>query len=194
MLIGLNGRLRAGKDTVYEILKERQVDFWEIQKASFADKLKVSAAASLGISVPLLEELKNAEDLHYRIDDGAWRLGEVPASDFNIRTFLQRYGTEAHRDVFGQDFWIDAALPLDLDHSDRVIVVTDMRFPNEMDRVRALNGWCVYVSRPEAEAREQTHLSEQTLTGFDWTIHNSGSLQHLAHEVDLMFSYFLHSV
>jgi len=29
------------------------------------------------------------------------------------RQALQRYGTEGHRDVFGEDFWVDALLPVD---------------------------------------------------------------------------------
>ena len=28
-----------------------------------------------------------------------------------FREFLQRYGTEAHRDVFGKDFWLEYTLP-----------------------------------------------------------------------------------
>jgi len=179
MLIGLNGRFGSGKDTVYQILYE-EITIADVERVAFADKLKESAAAALGIPVEVLEYLKGEEEWHYRADDGSWR-PQGYARSFNMRTFLQRYGTEAHRDVFGQDFWIDSALPPDLDHTGRIVVVTDMRFPNEMERVKDLGGYCVYVFRPQGENKAHKHPSEQDLPKreFDWTISNDGSLDHL---------------
>ncbi len=182
MLIGLNGRLNSGKDTVYKILKEELGAAYNVERVAFADKLKESAAAALGMSVDLVEYLKNKEDWHYRPDDGSWRPYGY-ARPFNMRTFLQRYGTEAHRDIFGQDFWIDAALPRDFSHAGRTVIVTDMRFPNEQDRVRALGGYCALITRPEREGVAGNHPSEQTLTCFDWTIRNTGDLEELKEKV-----------
>jgi hypothetical protein len=142
MLIGINGAAGSGKDTAYNLIKEIYSD---TEKVSFAEKLKVSVSKLLNLDVELIEELKNNESvamlwgfpsdkaydsLYNRM--GEWRL--------NMREFLQRYGTEAHRDIFGDNFWVDMALPLDTDHAGKILVVTDMRFPNEAERVKELSG------------------------------------------------------
>jgi hypothetical protein len=112
---------------------------------AFADPLKQSAAAALGIDVEALNEFKNKDHVYFR-PEVAWdddSLAEVMTDQeirdeqfavevlipFNIRTYLQRYGTEAHRDVFGQQFWVDATLPLDFDHTDRFVVDHRHAFP-----------------------------------------------------------------
>jgi hypothetical protein len=48
MLIGLNGRLKSGKDTTFLIIKELHP---EAEQVSFAAKLKEAAAASIGLDV-----------------------------------------------------------------------------------------------------------------------------------------------
>src|SRR5881394_3350138 len=101
MIIGLNGRMRSGKDTVAHILTKH---FSNIERVAFAGKLKQSAAASLGISVETLEDLKLREDVYIQV------VQDPHIIDFNIRQYLQRYGTEAHRDVFGDDFWVEQVL------------------------------------------------------------------------------------
>jgi len=60
MVIGLNGRLKSGKDTTYQIIQEL---YPHAERVSFADKLKDSAAASLNMPREMLETLKNLEDV-----------------------------------------------------------------------------------------------------------------------------------
>ena len=93
-----------------------------------------------------------------------------------MRLFLQRYGTEAHRDIFGDDFWVKATLPDGLDHSDRLIVVTDCRFPNEAHRVHELGGYVVEVG--DGTPRDELHWeheSEKPLDEdlIDWHLTNN---------------------
>src|SRR5581483_8223489 len=161
MLIGLNGKLKSGKDTTFQMLhdfrKERDLSPLP-ERISFADKLKDSAAAVLGIDRHTLDEWKNNEDIYYAprqdFPKGRNFFDDIAIADdisrrykFTVREFLQRYGTEGHRDIFGDDFWVDMALPKDLDHSQRLLVVTDMRFPNEARRVKELEGITVKVVR-----------------------------------------------
>jgi hypothetical protein len=173
MLIGLNGRLKAGKDTTYGLINE--IVPGGAERVSFAEPLKRSAAAAIGIDVETLEELKGREGLFYEL--------KVPVTDdvfrFNVRQYLQWYGTEAHREVFGDNFWVDQALPPDLDHSDRLIVVTDMRFPNEAQRVKDLEGITVKVERETATAHA-AHASEQNIDHMiDYFLDNTGTLDDL---------------
>lgn len=188
MLIGLNGRLKAGKDTTFQIIKEL---YPEAERVSFADPLKESAAQALGLSLETLETLKGHEEIHMEFPSGmvmSSTLASHPKSELshwklNIRSYLQRYGTEAHREVFGDNFWVDQALPLDLDHSDRLLVVTDMRFPNEAQRVLDLGGHTVRVVR-DVQTAHSLHPSEQDIDHMcRYTIDNTGTLNDLYEEV-----------
>ena len=106
----------------------------------------------------------------------------------NMREFLQRYGTEAHREIFGTDFWVDHALPLNLNHRDRLLVVTDMRFPNEIDRVKALGGVCVKVVR-DVETGHSNHPSEQNLDHtVDYFLDNTGTIVDLTNNVETLLN------
>ena len=187
MIIGLNGRLKSGKDTTFSIIQNL---YPHAERVSFADKLKDSAAASLNLPRDLMEELKNEEDIKLVFAfpvEGYDRLySRVSHYEMNIREYLQRYGTESHREVFGTDFWVDMALPLDIEHSDRLLVVTDVRFPNEAIRVLDLGGQIWKIERETATAHSD-HPSEQDLDKWvDVFVDNTGSLDELQEKlVDL---------
>lgn len=152
MIIGLHGRMRAGKNEA-----ARRIAAFSplpVVEVSFAAKLKQSAAALLGVDVADLEWLKNDPTAEVLL---TWHERELPQT---VRSFLQRYGTEAHRDVFGEDFWLDAALPVGRDHSDALYVVTDVRFPNEIARVRELSGVVALIVGPNEDAGN-AHSSEE---------------------------------
>jgi len=121
------------------------------------------------------------------------------------RQLWQYYGTEAHRaddlgSSFGADFWVDNLLPEGLREFDNeadsiplfwdnfkedwagyadIAVVTDVRFPNEAERILALDG---EVWRIDAEERlgpnPDAHPSEQPLDGkyVSRVIDNNGTL------------------
>lgn len=189
MVIGLNGRLKSGKDTTFGIIQDL---YPYAERVSFADKLKRSAAASLGISVEMLEKLKNLEDVYVGLDyddEGMPKMFMQNGPSFNIRQFLQRYGTEAHREIFGDNFWVDQALPIDTEHMHRLLVVTDMRFPNEVQRVKDLGGICVKVERSiDTETKHGDHPSEQDVDYMiDYFLDNNGDLAELRNNVRKLF-------
>lgn len=180
MIIGLNGRLKSGKDTTFNIIQE-VVTVGPVIQVSFAKALKVSAAASVGSNVVSMENWKGDESIHFTRPDG---------STFTTREYLQWFGTEGHRDAFGDNFWVDIALPLDKDYSDALYVVTDMRFPNEADRVIALGGHAVKVER-EAATNFSAHSSEQNIDDvIEYFLDNTGTLDDLRHNVTSMLVSF----
>ena len=163
MIIGLHGRAQAGKDTVYE----RALAIWGagiVERRSFADKLYESAAAALGVTAKDLSWWKT--DLGANVYVGG--LHTVWNSE-TVREYLQRYGTEAHRDIFGEDFWVQQ---LDLTgHSNRLVFVTDVRFDNEAAAIRRAGGKIVEVIGDKAGAYQ--HRSEAGLTDPpDYVIYN----------------------
>jgi hypothetical protein len=156
MILGLNGLMRAGKDTVADRLAV--LSPVRVKRVSYAAKLKESVAVLLGITLEDIEQMKNNADTKVVLGD--WH---GPITELTFRHFLQRYGTEAHRNTFGEDFWLDAALPLDKDYSDALYVVTDMRFPNEAARVKQLGGTTALVIGPEGTRGPDGHVSETIL-------------------------------
>jgi hypothetical protein len=110
-----------------------------------------------------------------------WEDMKTTAPD--IRGLMQRMGTEVGREMFGENFWVDAAMKRAKD-GDK-IVFADVRFPNEADAIKKLGGKVVRVLRDGILAAN-SHISETALDDytFDVLIVNSGSLDELASMVE----------
>lgn len=192
MLIGLHGKARAGKDQSYQYIAEwAQTEAHAVRRDAFADRLKVSAARALGFRGSYDEAIGFANDIKENrhvgfmtlVYDGAYTSEldpEAPNALITGREYLQYYGTEAHREVFSNDFWISAVL----DHYDpnELLVVTDARFPNEAEAIQAAGGEIWRIVRPGYELiTEDGHISEVPLSDslIDRTIVNDSDLLHL---------------
>ena len=139
MIIGIVGFINSGKGTVGDIL----VNEYDFKKFAFADPLKDATAAIFGWDRALLEgDTKESREFREKRDE-FWsaRLGW----DVTPRKALQRMGTEAGREVFGDDVWI-AALEKRIHNLDKV-VVTDVRFQNEIEAIRSVGGKVIRVKR-----------------------------------------------
>jgi Deoxynucleotide monophosphate kinase len=184
MIIGLTGLKGSGKDTIAAHL----IKSYGFERRAFADKLKESAAALLKLDPSHFEVLKNSPDILFAIgsfkQDGMFEM----IVNQSTREFLQRYGTESHRDVFGQDFWVNQLLPMDGFYTDRNIVITDVRFVNEAERIHALKGYVVRVVRTLFNAESDLHTSEQEQLQIksDYELDNTGYLYELPKKIDLM--------
>lgn len=174
MIVAFHGKLKSGKDTAGERLAQ-MVDL-PSTRLSFAAPLKESAAALLDIDVQDWETYKNDPDVKIMLsvgyveqeivddwDDDANPLVvsvEVPnlIREFTAREFLQRYGTESHREIFGSDFWVEQAVAQYRLRPDELCYVTDARFVNEAAAVRGLGGIVIRVLG--ADDNTGSHASE----------------------------------
>ena len=167
MIVGLCGGIGAGKDTVYLRAREMYGDRFEVERVGFADKMKESIAAIFGLSKEFIElEKRNpltTVTLSSPVDAGHGNVGEEGIT-LTFREFIQNFGTEAHRGVFGDLFWVDACLPMDFEHAGKLVFVTDTRFASEQERVIEHGGYNVYIDgETVATPREQEHESEAAL-------------------------------
>jgi hypothetical protein len=83
-------------------------------------------------------------------------------SNRSPRHAMQTLGTE-WRETIDRNLWVDAwerDVRKMWERSDWNVVVDDMRFHHEADRVRSMNGVIVRITRPES-APNWTHSSEQ---------------------------------
>src|SRR5210317_1105677 len=114
MIVGLAGAKESGKNTFAKLAWEIFGATYDVKEFSFAKKLKKSAVASLGMSGHEFDSIDYADALK---DRGLINI-EVPnygdhglfIKSLTGREFLQFYGTEAHRDIFNNEFWVDVLL------------------------------------------------------------------------------------
>jgi hypothetical protein len=197
-LVGLTGKKRSGKDTVAARLVERH----GFARVAFADPLK---EAALGLDPLIVVEhdergpLMRAADFYlqplqpYRLAFIVGMVGWEAAKEVReVRRTLQRYGV-AIRDL-SPEFWVAQGLAkaealLDQGTS---VVITDVRFPNELDAIGAAGGFHVHVDRPGVDTSDP-HPSETALEDFyddaDVEVLNHGSIADLHDAVDTMAVY-----
>ena len=170
MLLGLTGKKQAGKDTAFRVLREL-FGSERVRRVAFAEKLYASAAAALGVTVEQLNEWKINPNVRIVVteiveDEDAELKRFNTLRSLDVRQYLQLYGTEAHRDIFGDDFWVDQ-LEKEFDNhdvGDSIVVVTDTRFANEAYRILHRGGQVIRIVGPDAvEKSGDTHASETSL-------------------------------
>lgn len=178
-LVGFTGAAGSGKDTAAQALK----DFVHIR---FAEPVYQGIEA---INPLLLVDdwdgSPQAIRLATLVQDVGWdKAKEKP----EVRRLLQRYGTEAGRDIHGQDCWINIAkrrIRKELSESKRV-KVTDVRFENEAMAIAALKGCIIRVVGPQRrEGVDSSHSSENGITDtyVSWNVVNDGSIEDLHRKV-----------
>jgi hypothetical protein len=113
------------------------------------------------------------------------------------RRFLQEMGTDIIRDRVHRDAWVNALFSdyHDADYrgitageySDPVApkwIITDVRFPNELEAIRERGGIILRINR-ESSSSEKLHISETLLDNhhFDYVIDNDDTIEELLDKV-----------
>jgi hypothetical protein len=182
MILGVNGYARAGKDTLGGYLVEEH----GFTRIAFADTLKRFALALNPIIEARWDSTASETVLIRLFDclqehDFSWeKAKEVP----EVRQLLQRLGTEAGREILGEDVWVNGTFA-GIDPYERDWVVTDVRFLNEAAAVKARSGLVWRVNR-EGTGPINSHASETAMDGyaFDAVLANDGPLEDLYRQVD----------
>jgi len=179
MIVTLTGKKGSGKDTVGAHLKK-----YGFKRFALADPLKEACKILFNLS-----------------DEQVYHNKEEVSSEWNLtpREILQFVGTEMFRDTLPKlipniknDFWainlkgrIEEYLQK---NPDAKIVVTDVRFPNELKVLNSINAKlisCSIVSNHHwAETSLDSHPSETQIVQTTHTIENNSSLKELYLQVD----------
>lgn len=141
MIIGVCGFIGSGKDTVADYL----VNVHEFRKESFASTLKDAVSQVFGWDRTLLEgRTKQSREWRDQID--SWWSKRLNIPHLTPRFVLQHWGTNVLRQHFHDDIWI-ASLENKLRNSSDDIVISDCRFPNEIQGIKSNGGIVVRVCR-----------------------------------------------
>jgi hypothetical protein len=200
MIIGICGFIGSGKDTIADYL----VNFHEFRRESFASTLKDAVSSVFNWDRTMLEgRTKEAREWREQIDP--WWAEKLGMPTLTPRWVLQYWGTEVCRKSFHDDIWI-ASLENKLRNSRDNVVISDCRFPNEIDAIKRAGGSIAWVQRGElpdwyddAVAANQgsnvainsmkmrkIHASEWSWLGsnFDLIIDNNGTIDDLYNQAE----------
>lgn len=166
LTIGFAGYAGCGKDTA--------------AKAIVPEEYIVEASRDVKRGLLAIDPWVNGWRLSYLIEKLGW---DVAKERREVRRLLQTYGTEAGRDIHGDDCWVKK-LRFTLDDFQRRAVtmaaVTGIRFANEVSLVNKL----IWIDRPGRG--EGDHVSEQLgqiKAMADVVIVNNGTVDDLAKKV-----------
>ena len=105
-----------------------------------------------------------------------------------IRDIMQVLGTDLLRQGFNNNIHVAATLG-SIKENEKVII-TDMRFPNELEAVKKHNGITIRINRGLVERTGKMiqgpeHISETVLDDaeFDYVIENNGTIEELIEQV-----------
>ena len=146
MIIGIAGFQGSGKDTIADYL----CNIYGFKRDSFAATLKDAVAAVFGWDRELLEG-RTTESRQWRETVDEWWANRLGMPGLTPRLVLQKWGTEVARRAWHDDTWI-ASLENKLNRAHNDIVITDVRFPNEIKAIKDAGGIVIRVVRgPEPE-------------------------------------------
>jgi len=203
MIIGISGRIASGKNTVGDIIEKLCLtnNGPKFEQKSFAGKLKQIASLLTGIPV------EDFEDQEFKKSYLGAEWGTVESNPLNavpvfedvafnhlmsVRELLQKLGTEAIRDGLHPNAWVNALMceykrPKMSEYNPSNWIITDVRFPNELEAVEDVKGLTLKVVRPVEKSKTpaRLHPSETSLdkAEFDYEIINDGSIEDLIKKV-----------
>lgn len=185
MIIGVVGFIGSGKGTVGDILAREH----GYRKFAFADALKDAVSGIFLWPRGLLEGDTHASRAFRERVDVWW--SHKFGYEVTPRLILQKFGTEACRTGIADNIWI-AALEKRI-HGYEDVVITDCRFPNEIDFIRSAGGKIIRVKRgddPTPEELSKMHISETAWNNYDpdFVIHNEGTKDDLKENIKIILT------
>lgn len=145
-ILGITGKMFSGKDTVAEFV---HFAFRNSRITSFAYPMKQMMIDYFGFTY---------EDL-YTVE-GKNRYNEFWG--MTNREALQKIGTECFRNNFHVDTWLKTMEVNIINDLTPIIIIPDVRFPNEAELVRALDGSILKIIRDDVvrDPEQMAHASE----------------------------------
>ena len=141
LVIGIVGNIGSGKDTISHYLSQ----FHDFKQLSFANSLKDAVASVFGWDREMLEG-RTTESREWRETVDPFWSKRLSMPTLTPRWVLQQWGTDLVRKHFHDDMWI-ASLENKINQSNTNIVISDCRFPNEIQAIRDLGGCIIRVQR-----------------------------------------------
>jgi hypothetical protein len=161
LIIGFSGKMRSGKTTAADYLANE----YTFVKRSFAEPLRDITAYSFGIAAK-------------RLTDGDFKKAEA-VNGFSWRDVLIRVG-QFYRSL-DPLFWVNR-----MDYSGSLVVIDDVRFKNEANKIRSLGGLVVRIGRPDSPLLDDPSETELDDYDFDHKIFNDSDFLTFYNRIDTL--------
>ena len=149
-IVGFAGQMQNGKDTAADYMFEKIKSKWaDVERASFADNVKRIFCETFNVDRSFVEEWKTKS--------------EVPEGfDSPVRQGLQQIG-DGFRKIQGE-IWIELAFR----NRVRSAIFSDVRYINELKKIKEVGGTTVLVWRPGHENEDPNGSEAQIKPLVDW--------------------------
>lgn len=176
-IIGLGCTAQVGKDTAAEYIEKKLPG--KAKKVAFADKVKEVTMELYDLSY---EQCYGPKEIKEKVDP---QYGQSP------RELMQKVGDKL-RKLISETIWIDVVFNKTIPEASQegfdVFVISDVRYPNEGDRIHEENGTVVRIVRDKGGtsvgADHPSETSMRDYSGFDFVLENNGSLEEYFSKLD----------
>jgi len=181
LIIAFGHRRERGKNTASLTTKQFLKDRY-VREDSFARSLKETCKAVFSFS----EEQVNGK--LKGVTDEYW--------GFTPRWALQTVGTELFRQHIDPAIWAKSLVRRIMLHPEHHFLITDLRFTNEAEAIKACGGFVVRCDRdipfdPEIDSH-QSEIDLLNYTNWDFIIDNNGSFEDLSKQIKTMIKTMLY--
>lgn len=175
-IIGFGCTAQVGKDTAAEYLEKKYPG--KVKRVAFADKLKEVAMQLFGLS---WEQCYGSQEIKEKVDP---RWGASP------RELLQGVGQKMRE--ITPDIWVDTVFNVTIPQLEEqgfdCVVISDVRYPNEGDKIHEVGGTVVKVTREGSGVTVgASHSSETSMNdyqNFDFVLENNGGFEEYYWKLD----------
>ena len=207
-LILVSGKMRTGKNAFADMFEQEcKIKNYSVKIDSYAMALKTMCSEEFGSLISYLNDYTKCVKENIPMFGQSRLQDMVSVNLFNIldkvkttpenwfenknditRLILQIMGTNIFRKYVDDDYWIKVLLEKIKDYNEKYVLITDARFPNEIDLPHKLvenrTVISIRVSRNFISdcSLKTPHASEIALDKYDWfdyEVDNNGSLETL---------------
>lgn len=203
MIVGISGFIGSGKGTVATQLTEK----YGFRKDSFAASLKDACSVMFDWPRDMLEG-ETLESRKWREEIDEWWSTKLAIPNLTPRLTLQLIGTDVLRNNFSDAIWFTTVENRIRKNPSQHVVISDVRFPNEIKFIQDNGGVMIKVNRGPAPVWYETavlankgnslaknamttvyagaHLSEWAWVGtkFDYEINNDSTFENLSSQLE----------
>lgn len=177
-IVGLGCTAQVGKDTAASYLEKKHPG--KVKRVAFADKLKQMAMDVFGLTQ---EQCYGAVEVKEAVD---------PRYGLSPREIMQGIG-EKMREIYPA-IWVDTVFNSTIPELEQqgynCVVISDVRYPNEGDKVHEHGGFVVRIDRKSGGTSVgASHSSETAMANyedFDFIVENNGTFEGFFEQIDRM--------
>ncbi len=173
-VIAFGHKRRVGKDTASRFLMTHfriQMPRKNIMKGSFANTLK-------DVSYIMYKWAGIKEGIYYE-NNPEERYKVIPALGMHVVDVWIKVGN-LMRSIY-EGTWIEALM---FNTNADILIISDLRYPNEAQKIRDMGGILIRIDRPDAPISND--VSDNALndwTDWDYIIHNKGTLKDYSNQI-----------